>query len=135
MEPLPVDIRKLAQSETLLYFLQDFDGRETPLVTTVLWSQEEQLFTLEEPENFRSNGGRLIDYHLMGFEPSLSQWQRKYKLSDYDTSFIKKLVSQKIRSEEDILVPRQEIESLSTFQPSDVESIEELLGFMNISLQ
>lgn len=135
INPIPENIRQLAQKTTLLYFLQEYaDGKE-PLLTSIIWNQNDRLFTLEKPEEFRANGGRLITNHLLGCEHSLPKWKEEYDLSEYDIGFIKKLVGQKEKPDDQVFLARKTLEPISTLQTDDFEPLTELLEYMNIYFQ
>ena len=74
------DIKKIAIDETLQYLLMEFenevDGKYTcPVITTLLWGKNNELFTEDTFEDFLEYGGEILATQAMSMKSAIDEWE------------------------------------------------------------
>jgi hypothetical protein len=96
LDDLDPALAELARSETLQYLLQTVNGRTEPVVTTVVWSEGQQLAAREPwPEALR-HGARLIEKQLLPPDVALQRWRELFDLTEEQTTIAAALFARRI---------------------------------------
>lgn len=93
---VPENLYKIAVKECLQYMIQDYKGENTPIITSIFWGNDLNIFVNEKWEEALKNGLFIYHTHLQPFEKSLLQWQSYYELTDADIKQIKIITRQVI---------------------------------------
>ena len=78
LREMPTSVRELAEREALQYLLQNLDGKEVPLITTVFWSENDQLVASEPWEDVLKHGGHLVEVQLAPVDVAIARWTSNY---------------------------------------------------------
>jgi len=98
LEGMPDDLMLLAKKHTLQFMLQEYQGKEVPVVTAALWSKEGELVAVEPWEDVLENGGHIIRLQLKDDETALGEWQDNYALSGEQVGLLRSLFQRKLDS-------------------------------------
>lgn len=95
---MPAALTRNAHAATLRYMLQDVQGKDTPVITAALWSEDGALVAAEPWAGIRENGGHIINTQLMEDGAAFVEWQNNYSLSAEQTALLRALYARKIAS-------------------------------------
>ena len=99
---IPDDIRSLAE-ESFQYLLDDFSGEVRPWVTAALWSIGPSLASQDSWEDFKEQGGHLIERQLIPVDTAVTAWKQEYKMSDEESEMLVSLYSRRINNPQVVL--------------------------------
>lgn len=77
----PVEIRRLAKSETLEYLLDDIDNQTRPVITTAFWGIGENLYSSDSFETMMENGGFLLSTQTMDLHSAVKELSEDYEMT------------------------------------------------------
>ena len=104
-----------------------------PWVTTVLWSENEQLCTPGTWSNFLAHGGWMIETLLMDPRSALRGYQRTHQLRDAHTDLLGKLLERRLAAgEEWVMLERSEFDLLLSSGKSGFAQINDILLHLKI---
>ncbi|MDR2599585.1 MAG: hypothetical protein LBC73_04845 [Oscillospiraceae bacterium] len=111
----PDSIKLLAQNEAFQYLLLGFDEKvkfwqrpkpsvTVPVITTVLWSEGDEIYSCDDYDNFFLNGGDISMRILMTIQELQVYWQDNSDFTDEEMNFVNYLFRQKMQSNSNIKV-------------------------------
>lgn len=87
-----IEIKKIAQEDTLQYMLQNYKGKVVPLITSCFWIYKDELFAEYEWAEVYNNGAYLLKTQLItDFKIALNEWQKNYNLNETEIELVKRL--------------------------------------------
>lgn len=76
----PLDIRHMAERETLQYLLENESGTVTPLISTGFWGGN-VIYSIDTKRDFMENGGGIIETQLKRIEEGVEEWKNYYGMT------------------------------------------------------
>jgi hypothetical protein len=128
---MPAEVRSIADRETLQYLLQEYQGQQIPLVTSVFWSDGEQLVAPEEWTVALANGARLVETQLRPPDEAIDAWRAHYTLSDPEVELLRSLFSRRTSEDGSITLSHDEQAVLGT---EGLEQSKEILAGVDIQM-
>jgi hypothetical protein len=89
---VPENIVKYAERETLQYMLQDLNGKEYSIITSLAWSENKIIMTNEPWDSALENGLFILEKQLLPVQESMQSWKEYYGLNDMDMKWVLKIV-------------------------------------------
>ncbi|UTT43401.1 hypothetical protein [Exiguobacterium aurantiacum] len=116
-------IQQMAEQETLQYLLDEVDGEDRPVVTTVLWESEQSVFSSHPYDVMLERGADLLEVQASAYEAALEYWEENFELTEEQLALVEKLYHLKLKDPtRQILLSEEDIQSINA---NDVEGIEE----------
>ncbi len=116
---IPENLLQLAQSETLEYILDDWEGKPMPVVTSAFWSVNGRLVAAEDWTKVLSNGAHLLRIELMPIPKAFSVWQSECDFSEEQIGLVQNLYKRKLENENQPFQLEREEYKLWTAQGTD----------------
>lgn len=111
----PDKIMEIAKGETLQYLLERVNGRDIPLITTAIWGNENQIFSLDTFDTMIENGGGLLERQVMEFHEAIESWQEYYEMTVQQITLLKNIYQRKIsKPNEKIVLSLNDINLIGT---------------------
>lgn len=117
----PIEIKTLANNETLQYLLDDIDGKVNPVITTAFWGVEEEIFSMDLFDKVYINGGHLLSKQLMNFNEAIRAWTEYYDMDNNQCKLLKRVFKERILGK-NIILNKSDIRLIGT---NDLEALEE----------
>jgi hypothetical protein len=131
---VPADVRSLADEETLQYLLQDYEGATVPVVTSVFWSDHNELVAPEPwPEAF-ANGAHLIQTQLRTADEAIEAWRSHYDLSPQQVELLRSLFAGRTSTDGAVVMSHDEKAALLEQGDEGLEESRELLASVGITV-
>jgi hypothetical protein len=92
----PMEIIRIAKSETLQYLLGEVNGKLTPIITTAFWGIGDQLMSLDQYTDMIKNGGFLLERQVLDFNHSIESWKRYYDMTQQQCELLEIIYRRKI---------------------------------------
>lgn len=119
----PEKVQKMAVDDTFQYLLDDVEGVILPVVSTVLWGDDRQIFSSHRYEEMMDRGSSLLEIQTSGYEAGLTYCEEYYELTEQQLALLETLYHLKIENpSQAITLCHEDIQVLDT---SDMEGIEE----------
>lgn len=96
LKGIPTDLRSLAQEEALQYVLQEYKGKDVPVITAAFWSEGGDLAAAEPWPQVFNHGAHLIRIQLMDTEEALARWKEEYEMSPLQVTLARSLYKRKM---------------------------------------
>jgi len=87
-EEAPESSKHLFENEALQYLFDEVDGVTLPVATTAFWSQENQIVTCDDLDDFMINGGEFIFDIIVPMEELQTYWKEQYELTSEEMELI-----------------------------------------------
>lgn len=89
-------IRDIAINETFKYLYEGVTNLiNIPVVTTAMWSIDDNLYSLDDKDVFIANGGEFIDVICNSIDQTIDYWNNEYEFSVEETTATKILYNLK----------------------------------------
>lgn len=111
----PDKIIEIAKAETLQYLLESVNGKDIPLITTAIWGNGNQIFSLDTFDIMIENGGGLLERQVMEFHEAIESWQEYYEMTVEQITLMKNIYQRKIsKPNEKIVLSLNDINLIGT---------------------
>lgn len=119
----PQRVQKIAEEDTFQYLLDEVDGSAPPIVTTVLWGNDDQVFSSHPYDDMIEQGAHLLEIQASEYETGVKYWEEYYELTERQLTLLKKLYHLKLENPaRTITLSAEDIQALDAV---DAEGIEE----------
>lgn len=131
---VPQDIIKLSEEEALQYLLEDINGKTIPVITTAFWGDENDGFSNDKINDFKENGGFLLEVQMMEIDKAINEWKEYYEMTQKQVDLLISIYKRKENSpNEMITLSEKEIDKIGT---EDKEGLyESKISFEEIGIQ
>ncbi len=82
---------QVAETETLQYLLENFDGKIHPVITELFWGVNDDLYGIDSLSTAFKKGAFLIQNHLLPIDESLNCWQEYYEMTQDECLLVKEI--------------------------------------------
>jgi hypothetical protein len=125
---MPPDLRAIAEQQTLQYLLQDYQGSETPVITSCFWSEAANLVAGEPWEAVLNHGAHLVRVQLLPVERAVQRLQVQYEFSTAEVGLLRSLFDRKLAAGNSLVtMTTQDKELLTAKGSTGIEQALELL--------
>lgn len=119
----PQRVQKIAEQDTFQYLLDEVDGAALPIVTTVLWGNDNQVFSSHQYDDMIEQGAHLLEIQASEYENGVDYWEEYYELTEQQLTLLKKLYHLKLENPaRTITLSAEDIQALDAV---DAEGMEE----------
>ena len=101
---MPPGLRALADREALQYLLQDYKGKEVPIITATFWSENGRLVAAEPWQSVFSNGGHLVRTQLGSTEDAMPVWKSNYGFNEAEVGLLRSLFVRRVSAQTESVV-------------------------------
>lgn len=129
---LPTYLRKIAEKETIQYFIQDFQGQEIPLISDIFWNSDDVLVSSSTKAQWENIWLKLLKKQLLEYDQELLSCQSDYNLDENEMSLISYFSKKKLEEPYNTIKLYLDPEMQTSFYIDDFETTLELLRRMNI---
>lgn len=128
------DIIKLSEEEALQYLLEDINGKTIPVITTVFWGNENDGFSNDKINDFKENGGFLLEVQMMEIDKAINEWKEYYEMTQKRVDLLISIYKRKENFPNEIItLSEKEIYKIGT---EDKEGLyESKVSFEEIGIQ
>lgn len=134
LDTMPNELRKLAEEETIQYFIQNIQGEEFPLISDLFWSADNFLASSIEQTQWNNIWLKLIKNQLLGVEEELLALQKEYNLNENEMQLMSLIINKKISTPNKIIEIRTEPYMEKILKSGDINISIHLLKKMGIFL-
>lgn len=119
----PQFVQETAEQDTFQYLLDEVNGAALPIVTTVVWGNDDQVFSSHPYDDMIEQGAHLLEIQASEYETEVEYWEEYYELTEQQLTLLKKLYHLKLENTaRTITLSGKDIQALDAI---DVEGIEE----------
>ena len=119
----PKRVQKIAEEDTFQYLLDEVGGSALPIVTTVLWGNDDQVFSSHPYDDMIEQGAHLLEIQASEYETGVKYWEEYYELTERQLTLLKKLYHLKLENPaRTITLSAEDIQALDAV---DAEGMEE----------
>ena len=112
---VPKEIINIAENEALQYLLEEVDGENIPIITTMFWGGREKFFGIDSLEDMYYNGVFLLKRQLLEFENAIESWIEYYDMSSQQSELLKAIFNRKIYTKsQNIILSKEDIQKIGT---------------------
>ncbi|WP_393964782.1 hypothetical protein [Exiguobacterium sp. S22-S28] len=94
----PQFVQETAEQDTFQYLLDEVNGAALPIVTTVLWGSDDQVFSSHPYDEMIEQGARLLEIQASEYETGVKYWEEYYELREQQLTLLKKLYHLKLKN-------------------------------------
>ena len=131
---MPADVRSVAHDEALQYLLQEYEGTTVPVITSVFWSDRDELVTPEPWEDTFANGAHLIRTQLLPPDEGIEAWRSHYELSPGQVDLLQSLSARRTATEGAVVMSDEDMAVLVEQGRDGLEQSRELLASVGITV-
>lgn len=118
----PQGVIDLANEEALQYLLDQAEGEIRPVITAAFWGAD-TLVSSDTFEDILSNGGELLEYHMLDHQASIEAWEEYYEMNKNQLMLLESVYERKIAAPDaPIILKKKEILLIG---PADEQGLEE----------
>lgn len=131
---IPDHLLKIAEEETIHFFLQDTKEGEAYLISSFIWNENEDVYCNSIDNSCLGKWQNLIGIHLKDKKTALEEWKIEYNLSDWEFDLMRFLY-QKRCDENKEYIEKQSLPGIDQILNTPGEEIfYELLNGIKITL-
>lgn len=119
----PQRVQKIAEQDTFQYLLDEVDGAALPIVTTVLWGSDNQVFSSHPYDDMIEQGAHLLEIQASEYENGVDYWEEYYELREQQLTLLKKLYDLKLANPARTIT--LSVEDIQALDAIDIEGMEE----------
>ena len=131
---MPAGVKSLADRETLQYLLQEYEGTKVPLITSVFWSDGDELVAPEPWQDAFANGAHLIQTQLRPTDEAIEVWRDHYELSTRQVELLRSLVATVSASEGILVMSEDEKAALLETGDEGLQESRDLLASVGVTV-
>ena len=134
LNKMPNDLKKLAEKETIQYFIQTIQGEQLPLISDIFWSTDDFLASSIEQSQWNNIWLKLIKNQLLGVDEELLALQKEYNLNENEMKLTSLIINKKINTPNKRIEISIEPYMEEIFKSGDINVSIDLLKKMEIFL-
>ncbi|OAN10710.1 hypothetical protein [Exiguobacterium undae] len=119
----PQRVQKIAEEDIFQYLLDEVDGSALPIVTTVLWGNDDQVFSSHPYDDMIEQGAHLLEIQASEYETGVKYWEEYYELTERQLTLLKKLYHLKLENPARTIT--LSVEDIQALDAVDAEGMEE----------
>ncbi|AFS69454.1 hypothetical protein [Exiguobacterium antarcticum] len=119
----PQRVQKIAEQDTFQYLLDEVDGAALPIVTTVLWGNDNQVFSSHPYDDMIEQGAHLLEIQASEYENGVDYWEEYYELREQQLTLLKKLYHLKLANPARTIT--LSVEDIQALDAIDIEGMKE----------
>lgn len=113
-EGVPDELYSLAFDDALQYILDEYEGRDLPVITAAFWSAGERLAAVEPWPEVYKNGAHMVRIQLMETDEALAEWQREWEMPPHLVALAKSIYERKMKSAgETLTLPPEDLDLIA----------------------
>lgn len=118
---LPSELSDLATKEAFLYLLQEWKGKDIPIVTALFWGNGDSVVCSESVDDFLHHGGRIVKRELTNSNAAHELLRDEFELTDAELMLAKDLFRRVVLAgpSGDVYLSRDEIQFLKDSSVDD----------------
>lgn len=103
----PAEILKIANEECLQYLLDEIDSKIQPVISTSVWEENGNFYSMDSLETFLEEGGEILQKQSLSIDEAQEIWMEEFEMTEEQSELTLSIFNRKMANptEKIILTP------------------------------